>query len=70
MAQQSKGFQDPSYLARYAQSLGSTAAGTAGQGGVPVPQGAQFWVVSGTDATATTLCTIDYQIAPGAGVTI
>ena len=48
----------------------NTAAGTAGQGGVPVPQGAQFWVVSGTDATATTLCTIDYQIAPGAGVTI
>lgn len=40
------------------------------QGGVPVPQNAQVYVVSGTDATAINLCTIDYQIQPGAGITI
>lgn len=48
----------------------NTTAGTAGQGGIPVPQNAQVYVVSGTDATAVNLITIDYQIAPGAGVTI
>lgn len=47
----------------------NTAAGTAGQGGVPVPQNAQVFVVSGTDATAVNLVSIDYQIQPGAGVT-
>lgn len=48
----------------------NTTAGTAGQGGVPVPANAQVYVVSGTDATAVNLCTIDYQIQVGAPVTI
>lgn len=48
----------------------NTATGTAGFGGVPVPQNAQLFVVSGTDATAVNQVTIDYMIQPGAGVTI
>lgn len=48
----------------------NTNSGTSGQGGVLVPQNAQVYVVSGTDATAVNLCTIDYQIQAGAGVTI
>lgn len=48
----------------------NTNTGTTGQGGVLVPQGAQVYVVSGTDATAVNLCTIDYQIQAGAPVTI
>jgi hypothetical protein len=48
----------------------NTQPGIAGQGGIPIPQGAIFYVVSGTDATAKNACTIDYQIQPGAGVTI
>lgn len=48
----------------------NTTAGTAGQGGIPVPALAQIYVVSGTDATAVNLCTIDYQIQAGAPVTI
>lgn len=48
----------------------NTAAGTSGQGGVPVAQGAQFFVVSGTDATAANLVTVDYQIASQAPLTL
>ena len=48
----------------------NTVAGTAGQGGYPVPAGSQFYVVSGTDATAVNLVTIDYQIASQAPLTI
>ena len=47
----------------------NTAAGTAGFGGIPVPLGAYFYCVSGTDATAVNVCTIDYQVQPGAGLT-
>jgi hypothetical protein len=48
----------------------NTNTGTTGQGGVLVPQGAQVYVVSGTDLSAVNLCTIDYQVAAGAPVTI
>jgi hypothetical protein len=47
----------------------NTATGSAGLGGVPVQQGALVYCVSGTDATAVTACTVDYQTAPGAGLT-
>jgi hypothetical protein len=50
------------------QFLLNTTAGTAGQGGVPIPFGAQVYCVSGTDATAVSICTVDYQIQPGAGL--
>lgn len=47
------------------------ALATSGQqGGVPVSQGAQVYVVSGTDATAVNAVTLDYSIAPGAGLTV
>lgn len=46
----------------------NTNTGTAGYGGVVVPQGSQVYVVNGTDATAVEDCTIDYQIQPLAGV--
>lgn len=47
----------------------NTSTGTTGFGGVPIPSGSQFYCVSGTDATAVTNCTVDYQIAPLAGLT-
>ncbi len=47
----------------------NTTAGTGGLGGIPIPPGAQFYCVSGTDATAVTNCTVDYQINTGAGLT-
>lgn len=47
----------------------NTATDTSGYGGIPIPQGALFYCVSGTDATAVTNCTIDYQVQPGAGLT-
>lgn len=48
----------------------NTTAGTSGQGGVPINAGAQFYVVSGTDATAQSLVTVDYQIQSQAPFTI
>lgn len=48
----------------------NTVAGVAGQGGIPVPQGAYVYVVSGTDATAVNVCSIDYQIQSQAPITI
>ena len=48
----------------------NTSTGSAGFGGIPVPQGSIVYVVSGTDATATTLCAIDYQIAGLAPLTM
>jgi hypothetical protein len=47
----------------------NTTPGTAGYGGVPVPQGAQVYVVSGTDATAVNAVVLDYQIQQQAGLT-
>ena len=47
----------------------NTNTSTAGYGGIPLPQGAQMYCVSGTDATAVSVLTVDYQIAPGAGLT-
>lgn len=46
----------------------NTTTGTQGQGGVLVPEGALVYVLSGTDATAVTAVTLDYQIAPFAPV--
>ena len=48
----------------------NTTAGTAGQGGYLVPQGAVIYIVSGTDATAASSFVIDYQIQAGSAVTI
>jgi hypothetical protein len=42
----------------------NTTAGTAGQGGLLVNSGAMIYVVSGTDATAVTAMTVDYQNYP------
>jgi hypothetical protein len=39
-----------------------------GVGGVPINQGDQIYVVSGTDATAVSLVAIDYQVQPRAAV--
>lgn len=47
----------------------NTASGTAGFGGLPIAAQSQFYVVSGTDATAVNLCTIDYAIAQQAPLT-
>jgi hypothetical protein len=47
----------------------NTATDTSGYGGVPVSQGALVYVVSGTDATAKNVCTIDYQVGPQAPLT-
>jgi len=47
----------------------NTNTGTPGFGGVPVPQGALVYCVSGTDATAVTNCTVDYAVAFQAPVT-
>ena len=44
-------------------------AGLSNQGGILVNQGDVLFVVSGTDATATTSVTLDYQIQPLASVT-
>lgn len=46
----------------------ATASGTAGLGGVPIPQGALFYIQGGTDTAATESVTLDYQIQPLAGV--
>lgn len=46
-------------------ALATTAPGL---GGIPINQGDQVFVVSGTDATAVNLISIDYQIQPLAGV--
>jgi hypothetical protein len=48
----------------------NTNTSTAGQGGVLVPQGSLVYVVSGTDATAASTVSFDYQITAGAAVTI
>lgn len=47
----------------------NTTTGTGGYGGIPVPQGALVYAVSGTDATAVTVCTVDYAVQAGAGLT-
>jgi hypothetical protein len=46
----------------------NTTTGTQGQGGVFVNAGAQVYVISGTDATAVTAVTIDYQNSPAGAV--
>lgn len=56
-------------IGAYASLPLNTATGSAGLGGLQVPEGAQFYVVSGTDATAVALTAIDYQIQPLAQVT-
>jgi hypothetical protein len=48
----------------------SAGLGVANAGGIPIPQNAQFYVVSGTDATAVNLCAIDFQIAQQAPLTL
>ena len=56
-------------LGAYASLPLNTATGSAGLGGLAVPEGSQVYVVSGTDATAVALVSIDYQLAPLANVT-
>jgi hypothetical protein len=48
----------------------SVGLGVANIGGVPIPALSQFYVVSGTDTSAVNLCTIDYQIAQQAPLTL
>jgi hypothetical protein len=47
----------------------NTNTGTGGYGGIPLPQGALVYCVSGTDTSAVTVCTLDYQVTAGAGCT-
>jgi hypothetical protein len=47
----------------------NTNTGTAQLGGVPVPTASVVYVVSGTDATAVSAVTLDYQVTTGAGLT-
>lgn len=47
----------------------NTNTGTAQFGGILLPQGALAYCVSGTDATAVTVCSLDYQLQAGAPVT-
>jgi hypothetical protein len=48
----------------------NTNTGTQGQGGVLVPAGSLVFAISGTDTTAVTNITVDYQIQPAAALTI
>jgi hypothetical protein len=52
----------------FSQAQLNTNTGTAGLGGIVIPQGSYFYVVSGTDATATETVEVDYQIQPLAAV--
>jgi hypothetical protein len=54
----------------YNQYALNTTTGTQGYGGIPIPQGSLVYCVSGTDATAVTACSVDYQINTGAGLTV
>lgn len=56
-------------IGAYASLPLNTNTGSAGLGGLAIPEGAQFYVVSGTDASAVALTSIDYQIQPLAPVT-
>jgi hypothetical protein len=48
--------------------LNGTASGTAGLGGILIPQGSLFYIQGGTDTAATESVTIDFNIQPLAGV--
>ena len=52
------------------QTVLNTTTGTAGQGGVPINAGSIVWAVSGTDATAISIVSVDYQIQSQAPITI
>jgi hypothetical protein len=70
-------YQDALYAnGTYTGAVGLTAllpvntnTGQAGLNGVLVPQGSQVSFVSGTDATAASVITVDYAIQPLANVT-
>jgi hypothetical protein len=53
----------------YNQFALNTSTGTSGFGGLPVPQGSIVYVVSGTDATAQTALSVDWQHQVGAPLT-
>jgi len=46
----------------------NTSTGTAGLGGVTIPQGAMFYIQGGTDTGASEAITLDYQVLPLAAV--
>jgi hypothetical protein len=48
----------------------SAGLGVANQGGIPVPALAQVYVVSGTDATAVNLVTLEYSLQNQAALTL
>jgi hypothetical protein len=48
----------------------SVGLGVANQGGIPVPALAQVYVVSGTDATAVNLVTLEYSLQNQAPITL
>jgi hypothetical protein len=48
----------------------NTATGTTGYGGIPIAAQSLIYIVSGTDATAVTNVSMDYQLAPLAPLTL
>jgi hypothetical protein len=55
-------------IGQYSEFQLNTNTGTAGLGGVTIPQGSQMYIVNGTDATAVEDISVSYQIVPGASV--
>lgn len=55
-------------IGAYSQLQLNTNTGTAGLGGIVIPQGATYFVQGGTDATAAEAVTLDYNIQPLAAV--
>lgn len=54
----------------YNQFQINTATDTTGFGGVPIPAGSLVYCVSGTDATAVTVCAIDFKVSVGSPLMI
>ena len=48
--------------------INGTASGTAGLGGILIPEGSLFYIQGGTDTAASEAVTMDYQIQPLAAV--
>lgn len=46
----------------------NTASGTAGLGGIVIPQGSLFYIQAGTDTAAAEAITVDYNIQPLAAI--
>jgi hypothetical protein len=55
-------------IGQYSEFQLNTNTGTAGLGGVVIPQGSQMYIVNGTDATAVEDIAVTYQIQPLASI--